>query len=320
MKTLQQRKNTIDKNITSFFKTFFGIRTVKTALATAIALYIATQVDLKMPIMAGLSAIVTMKSSIFDSYTTSANRLLSTIVGGIIAGIFHVVGFIGFIPMMIGIVLVINICNYFRWKDSITLAVMVYVMVMLYEPSAPEFMPYWEYTLHRLFDTFVGLIIGLLINYFIFPPNRSEFIIMTYKNSIREMEDALISILQGQSHDLKNLVSDMNNITSELDQIIKDKKLGTKYNLRISKLVKMNSKIFAGVGIIAQFNDDGRIPILSLNNKIGINDYFKTEIQFDTENFPEEFESAFNYYLDDLLLILKELRESVRELSEEVQE
>lgn len=318
MKNLLEKRQVLDQHISKFFKTTFGIRTVKTAIATALALYIAQSFDLRIPMMAGLSAIVTMKSSIFDSYKTSINRLLSTTIGGILGITFHIIGFVGFLPMMIGIIFVINLCNYFKWKDSITLAVMVFVMLMMYNPTPPNNMPYWEYALHRLFDTFVGLTIGFMINYFIFPPNRGEFIMMTYVKSLKEMEDSLIAILKGEKPDVSSLIKDIASINTEFDNIQKDKKLGYKYNFKISKIVKLNEKFFSGIGIITHFAEDGRVPILSGQNKEGLNNYFGAEIEIDTENFTEEFESAFNYYLDDLLEIMTNIKVNIESLNNEI--
>ncbi len=311
MYNIRDKRKTIDESIGKFFKKLLGIRILKTAVATALALYLAKTFDLRIPMMAGLSAIVTMKSSIFDSYKTSVNRLLSTSIGGLLGVLFHQIHFIGFVPMMIGIIIIINLCNYFKWKDSITLAVMVFVMLIMYNPSPPNFMPYWEYAIHRLFDTFVGLAVGFFINYFIFPPNRWEVIRLTYVKSLKEMEDTLIAILEGEKPNLSSLISDVSKINTEFENIFKDKKLGDKFNVETSKLAKINSKFFSGIGIIIQFAEDGRVPILSIQNKKGLSKYFEEDLVFESEVFASDFESAFNYYLDDLLIIMTELREQI---------
>ena len=116
------------ENFMIYFKRFFGLRTVKTAFATALALLVARLLNLNSPIMAGLSAIITMRSSIFDSSKQSVNRMLATILGVIIASVFQYFHIGGFFPTMFGIILLINICNIMNWKDAISLSSMVFII------------------------------------------------------------------------------------------------------------------------------------------------------------------------------------------------
>lgn len=307
--------NQIEK-INKFFKSYFGIRIVKTAIAATLAMIIARFFDLRLPLMAGFSALITMKSSIFDSYKASYNRLLSTIVGAVIASTFQYFGFTSYLAMFLGIIAIINICNFFNWKDSTTLATMIFISVLLYNPdrSAVNYMTYWQYGLNRLLDTSVGLGIGFLVNYVIFPPNRSEFILKTYEKALLECEEALKAVLSGNKVNLEDIVSDIDKLNTELEYIREDSKFGHKYDIKTYQLSKMNYHFYSVFGIIAQFSKDGRIPILSESNKNGLKNYFGDNITVDTEIYPLEFETAFNYYLDDLLVLLASLRESVETL------
>lgn len=315
MKTvlIKLKEEQIEK-FNNFLKSYFGARIVKTALATTLAFLIAHMAGLRMPSMAGFAALISMKSSIFDSYKASYNRLLSTVVGAIIASFFHYIGFRNYMTMFIGITLIINVCNYFKWKDSTTLAVMVFITVFTYEAKAPDYFTYWQYGINRLMDTAIGLGIGFLINYIIFPPNRWEFIIKTYEKSLAKFEKALLHILNGESVDLAPLVSDIDNLNTELMTIRKENKFGTKNPIIIYQLSKMNSQFYSAFGTIAQFSEDGRVPLLSENNKQGLKKYFRENITVDTEIYPMEFETAFNYYLDELLAQLFSLRDAVKGL------
>lgn len=302
----------------NFYKRFFGIRILKTAIATTLAVFIAQLIHLHSPMMAGFAAIITMKSSIFDTTKAMTDRLLSTIVGALIASGFHYFGIIGYIPMAIGIIIVINVCNYFKWKDSITLAVMVFIIVMAHKPQPPDYLNYWEYGINRTIDTVIGLVIGFLINYFILPPDRSEFIIKTYEKSLKQSELALKQILKGKKIDMSYLISDIEMLTTELRNFRRDKKLAPKYKIQTYKLSKMNSQFYTVFGIIAQFSDEGRVPILSESNKMALEEYFGDDIYIDAGNYNPEFETAFNYYLDELVVLLYGLRESILELKKDV--
>ncbi|NLD18234.1 MAG: aromatic acid exporter family protein [Tissierellia bacterium] len=302
--------------INNFFKSYFGIRIVKTAIAATLAMIIARFFDLRLPLMAGFSALITMKSSIFDSYKASYNRLLSTIVGAVIASVFQYFGFTNYLAMFLGIIAIINICNFFNWKDSTTLATMIFISVLLYnpDPTAINYMTYWQYGMNRLLDTSVGLGIGFLVNYVILPPNSSEFILKTYEKSLLECEDALKAVLSGKKVNLEDIVTDIDKLNTELKSIREGTKFGSKYNIKTYQLAKMNSQFYSVFGTIAQFSEDGRIPILSESNKAGLKKYFGDSITVDTEIYPMEFETAFNYYLDDLLVLFSNLRDSIEGL------
>lgn len=312
-------KESQNNKINKFFKAYFGIRIVKTAFAATLAMIIASFVDLRMPLMAGFAALVSMKSSIFDSYKAVYNRLLSTVVGAVIASVFQYIGFTNYFAMFMGVIAIINICNFFKWKDSTTLASMVFIIVLLYKPSAPSYLTYWQYGINRFLDTAVGLGIGFFVNYVIFPPNRSEFIIKTYERALMEFENALLKILNGENVDLDSLVNDIDTLNNELNSIRRDSKFGSKYYLKTYQLSKMNLQFYSAFGTIAQFSIDGRVPILSESNKKGLRNYFGDTIKVDTEIYPMEFETAFNYYLDDLLEQLTSLKGSIDALKERLQ-
>lgn len=303
-----------------FFKKFFGIRIIKTALATSLSYYIATKIGLKMPIMACLAAITTITSSLFATIETSIRRMISTTVGILIASFFHYIGFFGFFPIMIGTILIIHICNFFNWKKAIDLSIMIFVIVIIYVPSPPEYMSFYEYGLNRFIDTAIGLIVGFIINYFLLPPDRGEFIIRTYDMALLECEDALLNILSKKSVNLKSISNKINELHSDFDAIKKDSQFGSKYLLKIYQLSNINTKFFSAFGIISQFTEEDKLPILSKENKEKLAQYFGKTIEIDSDNYSNEFELAFNFYLEELLNLLRELKENIEQIRKIIEE
>ncbi len=304
------------ENFMIYFKRFFGLRTVKTAFATALALLVARLLNLNSPIMAGLSAIITMRSSIFDSSKQSVNRMLATILGVIIASVFQYFHIGGFFPTMFGIILLINICNIMNWKDAISLSSMVFIIVISHSPSYPNYMTYWEYGINRILDTTVGLTIGFLVNYIILPPNREEFILKTYQKSLYDIETSLKDLLKVENINLKKLIGGINSLNTELNVIINENKMVSKNSIKTSQLAKMNSKFYSAIGIVTLFAEDGIVPIINEKNKESLREYFQEEIVIQTQNCPEDLELAFNYYLEELLSIMFTLRNSISEMEE----
>ena len=304
------------ENFMIYFKRFFGLRTVKTAFATALALLVARLLNLNSPIMAGLSAIITMRSSIFDSSKQSVNRMLATILGVIIASVFQYFHIGGFFPTMFGIILLINICNIMNWKDAISLSSMVFIIVISHSPSYPNYMTYWEYGINRILDTTVGLTIGFLVNYIILPPNREEFILKTYQKSLYDIETSLKDLLKVENINLKKLIGGINSLNTELNVIINENKMVSKNSIKTSQLAKINSKFYSAIGIVTLFAEDGIVPIINEKNKESLREYFQEDIVIQTQNCPEDLELAFNYYLEELLSIMFTLRNSISEMEE----
>ncbi|MDO5027632.1 MAG: aromatic acid exporter family protein [Bacillota bacterium] len=305
-------------DVSTFFRKFFGLRTLKTALATALALYIAMAFDLRMPVMAGLAAIVTIQSSITNSFRASIDRLISTLVGLLIGSFFNFINFLGFFPLILAIVLVINICNYFKWKDSISLAVMISMMIMVYTPTAPDFMPYWLYGIHRFFDTFVGLLIGFLVNYFILRPDPAEFILKTYQRSLQVCESALKNILAGQTIAIDRFMEEVQLLNEDLNNLRKDGKYGSKYYFKLHRLAKINSSFFTAFAFLAQLSEEGPLPSLSDQNKDRIDSYFAKDLVIKSQGSSQTYTDNYNYYLADLLQLMEDLKEAVKDLEKSI--
>lgn len=303
-------------NIGKYFRRIFGVRIVKTALATSISLWIASFFDLKMPSMVALSAITTMTSSIFESYQDSINRFYSTIVGVVVGIVFHALGITGYVGIALSMIVVINLCNYFGWQSATKLALMVVVMVMIHNPSPPDYLSYWEYALNRLLDTVIGLGVGFVINYLVLPPDRMAFIINSYKKTLFELEDALLKFLQAEYVDLDPLISDINDLSIELGYAKKEYKLGRQIDIKASELAKLNSLFYSVFGQMIQFVEDEEIPTLTKSNIKALEAYFKQNFEISFNKVDDEFKEAFNYYFEDLLAKMTEIKDKIDHLEE----
>lgn len=302
-----------------FIKNIFGLRTIKTAVATTLSIYIAESLGMNNPLLAGISAVVSMTSSVFDSYTVSVNRMIATIIGAILAVIFQYFGIKSMVAMFLGVIFIINICNYFNWKKSIPLSCIVFIIIMLYEPTKFSDPNYYMYALFRISDTALGLVIGFLINYFIAPPNRHKFLLDVYKKSLDEFERAFLYLLaKGNKLNIENLVDDINEINTELKSIKNDRKLFKNRNIKVSDISSINYDFYAAFGLITQLSDTDNIPNVSDENMKSIKKYFNNSLVIIPTCNDKEYELAFNYYLDELLKIFFKLRKNITEFEENI--
>lgn len=153
-----------------------GKRTLKTALAVILSLWVGRLVQLEQPLLAGFSAIVVMQTSLFSSLEQGKNRMLATITGAIIAMIIVSSGYLNYFTIGLGTIIVILLCNYFNWTKSISLGCMVMLIIVVDVGDKNTLI----YALNRTLDTFIGIVVGTLINLFVFPPHPLRWIFDTY--------------------------------------------------------------------------------------------------------------------------------------------
>lgn len=154
-----------------------GMRNLKTAIAATLCALIYYPFG-RSPAFACIGAIFGMGSSVESSWQHSGgSRLIGTIIGGFLGmGLFRL--YLCFYPcgdthglmfpfLFIGVVLLILISQYFRWPEAIQPGGVVLCIILFNTPVST----YVSYSLNRMFDTAVGVIIALAVNYF-FPRER----------------------------------------------------------------------------------------------------------------------------------------------------
>lgn len=306
-----------EKNIKGFFNKFMGIRIFKTALAVSLSMFVALQFDLRTPIMAGLATVVTMSTSVFDSFKSSINRMISTFLGFLIAAIFRQLGFSGFLPFFIGIIIIINICKSLKFPKATSLAIMVFIIVMLHTPKPPLYMSVWQYGLNRLFDTFIGLVVGVLVNSLILPPNQQEFIIRSYQKNLGDCEEALLQSINGEEVDANKIIKDVHLLIQDLGDVKNDGPFSKTKGADLQVLSRINLKFYSLAGSITQFVDTRVTPCISEENKKALNAYFGEDLAFvNAETCPVDLENAYNYQLAHSIRLMEELKVHVDKLEE----
>lgn len=146
-----------------------GMRNIKTALAAAICALGYYLIGDHSPAFACIGAIFSMGSDLENSKLNGGNRFFGTIIGGLI-GIalfrFHLIFFPEggitwlLIPLVfVGTVLLIVLCQMF-WKGGVQPGGVVLCIVLFSTPVET----YVSYAFARMFDTGVGVLVGLLVN------------------------------------------------------------------------------------------------------------------------------------------------------------
>ena len=275
-----------------------GMRTVKTVIAVLLTLGVSEIFKLSSPLLASIAAIMTIESSIAESFTTGKNRIYGTILGGIIALIMSYIVPLNFFFIGIGLIILITICNMFKWSKAVRMAMIVFLSIALNYEGIARF----NYAFDRTLDTLVGVIIGAAINYFIRPPDTEEKIKDIINSTYLDIKDILEKLIWNKEiNKLEDLKNEITNIEEGYKIFTKDLKFYTGKNsneIYYQKLFNSFEKIHNHLSVIYSIKE---LPVINDNNKDVIENYFNKEIPDIEYDEKDDLDLIYNYHLEKIL-------------------
>jgi uncharacterized membrane protein YgaE (UPF0421/DUF939 family) len=173
-------------------KKIIGMRILKTALAVTICVIISKLLKLEYPFYVAIAAIISMESSITSSYKAGRNRMAGTLVGALTGLLFASIQPGNAILCGLGTIVLIFICERFHWNNSISIAGIVFIAIMVNLNGKSPLL----YGASRILDTFIGISVALLINYLVFPPNIGKMVQDQYADLLRILQSSADQISQ----------------------------------------------------------------------------------------------------------------------------
>lgn len=153
------------------FRFHVGMRNIKTAIAATLCAFLYAFFE-RNPTFACIGAIFGMGSDFKNSKLSGGNRLFGTIVGGLIGMVLFYI-YIQFYPeptsnfrimlfelLFIGIIILVLVCQILVIPGAIQPAGVVLCIILFNTPVES----YITYPLNRIFDTAIGVIIGIAVN------------------------------------------------------------------------------------------------------------------------------------------------------------
>ncbi|MEW8957162.1 aromatic acid exporter family protein, partial [Clostridium sp.] len=176
-----------------------GMRIVKTSIAVFFSIVVSRMLGLGSGFFASIAAVISMESSIIYSFRAGINRIIGTILGASVGLTFALISPGNPFLAAIGIFIVISLCKYYKWNKAITISTTVFCAIMVNLDGRDPFL----YASHRVIETFIGIIIALIVNYSIKPPNHNRKIEIQYK----KIKNILLIIIEDfiLNHDKEDL-------------------------------------------------------------------------------------------------------------------
>ena len=201
-------------------KPLVGMRTLKTGMAVILTLIIAEFGMIINPIYAAIGTVLAMQTTVRGSFLMGRNRLLGTLIGGVLAYLFALVYSGNSLIIGVAVIISICVCNFLKLSDSISITLTVLLSILIgLDTNDPL-----TYSLIRIWDTSIGVVIGIVINYFVAQPNYQKNIKVKFEDFYTELNRIVIGNechvslgdLEQLKKQLKELDSCYHHFTSDL--------------------------------------------------------------------------------------------------------
>ena len=174
-----------------------GLRTAKTTAAVILSMiavsYLGTT-DSKL-IFAMLGAMAAVQPTFKASVESCVSQIIGVLFGACMGVLLRLISLPPLVATGIGIVLVITLYNVLGFRFSPSLSCFIVVMVC----TAPDIQP-MAYAVGRIWDSAIGLGIGMLINTLVFPYDNSRQIRDTVESLDKEVIHFLEDMFDGDEH------------------------------------------------------------------------------------------------------------------------
>ena len=166
-----------------------GLRTVKTVLAVIVAMVIVDSYGTTSSklVFAMLGAMAAIQPTFKDSLEACLTQIVGVLFGGVMGALLRMLPVPHLVATGIGLVLVIMVYNALRIRFSPSLPCFIVVMVCITPDVAPL-----QYAFGRIWDSAIGLGVGMLVNSLIFPYDNSRII----RSTMEGLNDELLRFLE----------------------------------------------------------------------------------------------------------------------------
>lgn len=291
-----------------------GLRTIKTAVAVVISMIIvyfygATSSKL---IFAMLGAMAAVMPTFQESLESCISQIIGVIFGALVGLFLVALPLNSLISTGIGIILVITVYNTLQIHYSPSLACFIVVMLC----TSPETNAI-EYAAGRIWDTAIGLAVGMLINTLIFPYDNSRQIRATVKTLDQETIGFMEDMFDGD-----NILPNVSKATRTIDDLARLLSIFSKQKL-VMKMRRQQEELdaflicqskarllLAHMEVLCQIPELGR---LNLNNRQMLMDAGANIRDERNITDPTDADQVTNYHVTHILTLRQELLDQLSE-------
>lgn len=290
-----------------------GMRTVKTIIAVVLTLEISKLLNINSPILAGIAAIMTVESSVSKSFKTAKHRMYGTILGGLVALIITSFAPANFLTTAMGLFIILYISNLMDWESSVRMAMIVFLVIIVSYEEGDRLL----YAFNRTIDTFLGVIIGTTINYFIRPPKVDMKIDVIIENMIKEIREYIdVLVWENSKPHLDAFTKEIIYIEENYEILKEDVRFKVNTDECLTdyeKIFNMFQSIQSHFRVIKLL--DKRLYIEKENREL-LGSMFTKDIPKIIKTEKEELDIIYNYHLKEILKNLNKIEDIYEEIKD----
>lgn len=167
------------------------IKALRVGFAASLCILISNLLKLKFPFFVLLPAVMPISTFFGETIKFGINRLIGSTIGAIIGVILVNIQLPNMLLVGIGVILIIYVCNYLKWDSSTSIACLVFVSIIVSAKGTSAF----QYSVHRLIDTFIGIAITTIVNNYIFNPDVTQLL----KEKAKNTQETLLNIANNKN-------------------------------------------------------------------------------------------------------------------------
>lgn len=294
-------------------KLHIGLRTVKTAIAIIVAmlvveLYGATSDKLIFAMLGAMSAV---QPTFRESMESCFSQIIGVSMGALFSLALDALPIGPMTSIGIGVIGIIAAYNALRLKISPSLPCFILVMICLSDTMEPI-----SYALGRIWDTAIGLGVGMLINMLILPYNNSRQIWSTIESLDKDLLRMLEDLFDGDNilPDPERMVKRVNAIEAQLDlfsnqrlllHLRRQRQELERYRMceRKAKALVAQMEVLCGMGRPGRLNSENRRRLEANGARI---------LDIRPLDSVMERDVVTNYHVGQVLTLRRELLEALR--------
>lgn len=196
---------------TKRFRFHIGMRTVKTAAAVIIAMIIVESYGATTSkiIFAVLGAMAAVQPTFRDSLESCFTQVTGVLFGALAGLLLMALQLPPLVATGVGIILIITLYNAFQIRYTPSIACLIVVTLCTSDGMQPL-----PYAMGRIWDTAIGLAVGMLINTLVFPYDNSRQI----RKLVETLDSELIRFLEDM-FDGDDVLPDSKAMTHTIDDM-----------------------------------------------------------------------------------------------------
>lgn len=292
-----------------------GLRTLKTAAAVIVSIVIVDSygATTSKVILAMLGAMAAVQPTFTESLESCLTQIVGVLFGALAGIILLALPLPPLVATGTGIVLVITAYNAFRIRFSPSLPCLIVVTLCMGGETSPV-----AYAVGRIWDTAIGLGVGMLINTLIFPYDNSRQIRSTMEALDKELIRFLEEMFDGDEElpDVKEMDGITAAIARQLRVFSNQKLIGhlsrQKQQIEVFRLCESKARellarmeILSHVGRLGRLDEENRRRLKACGADI------RDERPLDAV---QEKDVVTNYHVRQILTIRRELLEALKHM------